>query len=163
MWPETVPVHRRWPCGLAPSRKDTGWSLYCKKYWTWPILWCTVTIHGHHRALLNPGNPSSEQDGGDSLFLFLNWINLVIPLCCCSNVCISKDTTLNPLKHEDQPGIFSVVEVPRRRMAHHFAPIRWLFQHGLVPELRWHGQQTQRGKEVIGFPEHPIGIPALER
>ncbi len=31
-----------WKPGLAPSRKETGWSLYCRKYWTWPISWCTV-------------------------------------------------------------------------------------------------------------------------
>lgn len=31
-----------WNPGLAPSRKEMGWSLYCRKYWTWPISWCTV-------------------------------------------------------------------------------------------------------------------------
>lgn len=31
-----------WKPGLAPSRKDTGCSLYCRKYCTWPISWCTV-------------------------------------------------------------------------------------------------------------------------
>ncbi len=31
-----------WNPGLAPSRKAMGWSLYCRKYWMWPISWCTV-------------------------------------------------------------------------------------------------------------------------
>lgn len=31
-----------WKPGLAPSLKDMGWSLYCRKYCTWPISWWTV-------------------------------------------------------------------------------------------------------------------------
>ena len=30
---------------FAPSRNQTGWSLYCMKYWMCPISWCVVNSH----------------------------------------------------------------------------------------------------------------------
>lgn len=59
------------------------------------------------------------------------------------------------------PKVLSVVEVPCRRVAHHLASIRRLLQHGFVPELLWHRQQTQRGEEIVRFLEHSGGVPAL--
>ena len=46
-------------------------------------------------------------------------------------------------------------------MAHHLPSIRGFLQHGLLPELLWHRQQTQRSEEIVWFLEHSYGIPAL--
>lgn len=59
------------------------------------------------------------------------------------------------------PEVLAVVEVPGRCMTDHLSPIIRFLQHGLVPELRRHGNQSQRCEELLGHPEHVSGIIAL--
>lgn len=46
-------------------------------------------------------------------------------------------------------------------MTHHLPPIRWLLDHGLVPELLWHLDEAQRGEETVRLFKHFLGCPAL--
>lgn len=59
------------------------------------------------------------------------------------------------------PEVFAVVEVPGRGMADHIPSICGFLQHGLVPKLRRHFDQTQRGEKLLGHPEHVSSIITL--
>lgn len=61
-----------------------------------------------------------------------------------------------------QPEVFSIIEVPRRSMTHNLTSIARLHQHGFVPKLFGHWQQTQRSEKFIGLLKHPGSIPTLE-
>lgn len=104
-----------WNPGLAPSRNEIGWSLYWRKYCTWPISWCTVIKSSmfttvHCLILGKPDQKSSRLSqcssnmfswfGSISSWTFLTFVppRHTWSLCGCRSPRLRHDTPLHGLQ-----------------------------------------------------------------